>query len=76
MSYIKIIMGFFSGWHQQDFTDDFDNLTLIKLPAYSPELNPIEQVWQCLRQNVLAKCCFSVYDDIVEKCSVAWNTFI
>jgi hypothetical protein len=24
---------------------------LIKLPAYSPELNPIEQVWQWLRQN-------------------------
>lgn len=37
-----------AGWHQQDLTDDFDNLTLLKLPPYSPELNPIEQVWQWL----------------------------
>ena len=65
-----------AGWHQQDFTDDFDNLTLLKLPPYSPEVNPIEHVWQWLRQNVLANRCFSGYDDIVEQCSIAWNTFI
>ncbi|ODR88092.1 endonuclease DDE [Shewanella xiamenensis] len=65
-----------AGWHQQDLADDFDNLTLLKLPPYSPELNPIEQVWQWLRQNVLANRCFSGYDDIVEQCSIAWNTFI
>ncbi|BDQ65599.1 hypothetical protein NUITMVS2_14110 [Shewanella xiamenensis] len=47
-----------AGWHQQDLADDFDNLTLLKLPPYSPELNPIEQVWQWLRQNVLANRCF------------------
>ncbi|MCD9509035.1 transposase [Photobacterium phosphoreum] len=23
----------------------FNNLSIIKLPPYSPELNPIEQVW-------------------------------
>lgn len=51
-----------AGWHQQDLADDFDNLTLLKLPPYSPELNPIEQVWQWLRQNVLANRCFSGYD--------------
>ncbi|MCD9479952.1 hypothetical protein GLP25_14220 [Photobacterium phosphoreum] len=30
-----------AGWH----TDDIANLSIIKLPPYSPELNPIEQVW-------------------------------
>lgn len=35
-----------AGWHQQDLADDVDNLMLLKLPPYSPELNPIEQVWQ------------------------------
>ena len=65
-----------AGWHQQDFTDDFDNLTLLKLPPYSPELNLIEQVWQWLRQNVLANRCFSGYGDIVELCPRAWNIFI
>lgn len=65
-----------AGWHQEDLGDDFDNLTLLKLPPYSPELNPIEQVWQWLRQHVLANRCFSGYDDIVEQCSIAWNTLI
>ena len=65
-----------AGRHQQDLADDFDNLTLLKLPPYSPEVNPIAQVWQWLRQNVLANSCFSGYDDIVEQCSIAWNNFI
>jgi hypothetical protein len=33
-----------AGWHQQDLTENFDNLSILKLPPYSPELNPIEQV--------------------------------
>jgi transposase len=53
-----------------------DNVSIIKLTAYSPELNPIEQVWQWLRQNELANKCFNDYDDIVESCSNAWNSFI
>ncbi|PTA51656.1 hypothetical protein C9I43_02290 [Shewanella morhuae] len=27
---------------------EFSKLSVLKFPAYSPELNPIEQVWQCL----------------------------
>ena len=65
-----------AGWHQQHVVDEFDNVTIIKLPPYSPELNPIEQVWQWLRQNELANRCFKGYDDIVEQCSRAWNSFI
>ncbi|ENL6717021.1 transposase, partial [Vibrio vulnificus] len=30
------------------------NVSIIKLPPYSPELNPIEQVWSWLRQHSLA----------------------
>lgn len=36
----------------------------------------MEQVWQWLRQHVLANRSFKGYDDIVEQCSIAWNTFI
>ena len=38
-----------AGWHRDDIADEFDNLAILKLPAYSPELNPIEQVWSWLR---------------------------
>ena len=64
-----------AGWHTESVVEEFDNLSIIKLPAYSPELNPIEQVWQWLRQNELANKCFKDYDDIVESCCDAWNSF-
>ncbi|WP_187293171.1 transposase [Octadecabacter arcticus] len=31
-----------------------DKITLVKLPPYSPELNPMENVWAYLRANKLA----------------------
>lgn len=34
-----------AAWYQLHLTDKFDNLTIIKLPSYSPELNPMEKVW-------------------------------
>ena len=45
-------------------------------PPYSPELNPIEQVWSWLRQHCLANRCFNGYSDIVNACSDAWNHFV
>ena len=65
-----------AGWHQTLLAEDLGNVSIIKLPPYSPELNPIEQVWSWLRQHHLANRCFSGYDDIVESCSRAWNDFI
>ena len=31
-----------------------ENVTLVRLPPYAPELNPIENVWEYLRGNKLA----------------------
>ncbi len=64
-----------AGWHGEDLADEFPNISIIRLPPYSPELNPIEQVWQWLRQRELANRCFDGYDDIVEQVSRAWNSF-
>ena len=65
-----------AGWHTLDTAAPFDNVTLIKLPPYSPELNPIEQVWQWLRQRCLSNRTFKGFEDIVEQLSRAWNAFI
>jgi transposase len=48
---------------------------LLPLPAASPELNPVEQVWQQLRDNWLANRCFEGYEAIVDACCEAWNWF-
>ncbi|MGS0677480.1 transposase [Shewanella sp. 125m-1] len=37
-----------AGWHTNDIADEFTNHSIIKLPPYLPELNPIEQVWSWL----------------------------
>ncbi|EJG0104211.1 transposase [Vibrio parahaemolyticus] len=38
--------------------NDFKNVSVIKLSPYSPELNPIEQVWSWLRQRDLSNQSF------------------
>jgi putative transposase len=51
------------------------NITLLNLPPYAPELNPIENVWEYLRGNKLAITVFDDYDHIVDKTCDAWNFF-
>ncbi len=62
-------------WHTTDKLKKFSNLTLVFLPPTSPELNPIEQVWQYLRDTSLANRCFKTYEDILEAGCDAWNNF-
>ena len=64
-----------AGYHHKAAIRIPDNITLIKLPPYSPELNPIENVWAYLRSNRLAISVFETYDDIVARCCDAWNFF-
>jgi DDE superfamily endonuclease len=43
-----------AGWHQRGKKLRLPhNITLLSLPPYSPELNPMENVWAYLRQNKL-----------------------
>lgn len=64
-----------AGWHIAKDLDVPGNITLLPLPPYAPELNPLENVWQYLRANKLAITVFDSYDEIVAKCCEAWNFF-
>ena len=47
------------------------NIKLMYLPPYSPELNPIEQLWAVIKQKVcLTLCNSSSLKDCVESCLV------
>ena len=46
------------------------------LPAQAPELNPVENIWQFLRDNWLSSRVFASYRDIVDHCCDAWNRLI
>ena len=65
-----------AGWHLAKELDVPSNITIIKLPPYSPELNPMEQVFQQLRKLKLSNACYKDYDDIDQACVDAWNSFI
>ena len=47
--------------------------TPIYLPTYSPELNPIENIWQYLKHNFLNNRVFPSYTAILDACCNAWN---
>ena len=65
-----------AGWHQTGkLLRVPDNITLLHLPPYSPELNPVENVWAFLRSNKLSNRVFDSYDAIVDACCDAWNWF-
>ena len=64
-----------AGWHGGHDLVVPDNISLLLLPPYSPELNPAENVWQYLRANWLAISGFDDYDAIVDACCAAWNRF-
>jgi len=62
-----------AGWHQQGGRLVVpDNISLLPLPSYAPQLNPIENVWDYLRGNKLSKCVWDTYEAIVDACSEAW----
>jgi hypothetical protein len=39
-------------------------------------LNPVENVWQFMRENWLSNRVFKSYDDILDHCCHAWNKLV
>ena len=62
-----------AGWHRSGELDVPGNVSLMILPPYSPELNPIERVWLYLRERHLSHRVLDTYDDILNACCKAWN---
>ena len=65
-----------AGWHLSKKLKVPANITLVPLPAKAPELNPVENVWQFLRDNWISNRVFVSYDDIVGHCCDAWNKLV
>ena len=65
-----------AGWHITSKLDMPDNITPIFLPSRAPELNPVENVWQYLRQNWISNTVFENYDAIVDAACDAWRRLI
>lgn len=64
-----------AGWHQSKKLVVPANITLMPLPAKAPELNPVENIWQFLRENWISNRIFSSYGDIVRHITGRWIPF-
>ena len=65
-----------AGWHGSHDLVVPDNISLLPLPPRSPELNPVENVWQFMRDNWLSNRVFASYADILDHCCHSWNTLV
>ena len=65
-----------AGWHLSGVLEVPSNITLLPLPPKCPELNPVENVWQFMRDNWLSNRIFSSYENVVDHCCFAWNRLI
>ena len=65
-----------AGWHMSRDLAMPPDITLVVLPAYSPELNPVERVWLYLRERFLSLRLFDTTEAIIEACCDAWMRLI
>src|SRR5262249_12413252 len=65
-----------AGWHMSTRLGVPANITIIALPPKCPELNPVENVWQFMRDNWLSNRIFKSYDDLVDHCCEGWNNLV
>jgi DDE superfamily endonuclease len=65
-----------AGWHTTAALVVPKNITMILLPSRAPELNPVENIWQYLRQNWLSNRVFETYEEIIEAACEAWQKLI
>ena len=66
-----------AGWHQTgERLRVPENITLLRLPPYAPELNSMENVWEYLRGNKLSRLVWESYDAIVAACKEGWDFLI
>lgn len=62
-----------AGWHGSRALTVPSNITLIPLPPYAPELNPVERVWHYLKERYLSHRLHADYEAIADAAEQAWN---
>ena len=64
-----------AAWHSSKALQVPENLTLLPLPPYGPELNPFERVLKYLRSHKTSNRTFQYYIEVLDVCVDAWDCF-
>ena len=62
-----------AGWHTSKGLLVPDNVTVLCLPPYSPELNPVERLWGYLRSHHLSNRAYEDYRHLLDASAQAWQ---
>jgi transposase len=63
-----------AGWHTAKGLQNFHNISIEYLPPYSPELNPIEKLWQWLKRHALRNRSFNSLEQLMDQLSAKFQT--
>lgn len=63
-----------AGWHTSKRLKVPPNVTLLHLPIYSPELNPMKVLWLWLKSHCLSNRVYEDLDHLDRAGDQAWNS--
>jgi transposase len=72
VKYSMILYG--AGWHTAGFLMIPKNMRLVPLPPYAPELNPMEHIWDDLREKSFHNCVFETMNALEDHLEVTLQT--
>jgi putative transposase len=56
-----------AAWHKSKALDVPKNIVIFHIPPYTPEMNPIEQIWKELRKTGFRNEVFASLDKVVDR---------
>jgi len=62
-----------AAWHKSSAMMIPNNITLLHIPPYTPEMNPIEQIWRELRTKGFKNEVFQTLEKVVDRLCLAIN---
>ena len=62
-----------AAWHKSNGMKIPENITLLNIPPYTPEMNPIEQIWRELRTQGFRNEVFQTLEKVVDRLCVTIN---
>jgi transposase len=65
-----------AGFHTSKQVRVPPNISLVQLPAYSPELNPIENLWHYLKSHYWSNRAYADYDALETAAIQAWHSAV
>ena len=68
-----------AAWHKSGTLEVPENIVLFHIPPYTPEMNPIEQIWKEIRKRGFRNEVFATLEKVVDRlcdtiCSLTPNT--